>query len=142
MHGLRARPRIPPAQGLGIPDGERHRSVNRPVSRGGGHSHGAPPTHISTNGAPPTHLIQGAQPRDVGSACQGHLLHVHGLIPPHGLLHSDLHCPELLWGQWGLRGCGENRPTGSQPCAWERCMKKQSVFTELAPNWYTTVSSA
>ena len=77
-------------------------------------------THtISTNGAPPTHLIQGAQAGDVGSACQGHLLHVHGLILPHGLLHSDLHGPELLWGQWGLGGCRGNRPTGSQPRAWE-----------------------
>lgn len=40
----------------------------------------------------------------MGSVCQGYLLHVHGLILPHGLLHSVLHCPELFWGQWGLLG--------------------------------------
>lgn len=61
---------------------------------------------ISTRGGHPTHLIQRAQARDMGGVCQGHLLHVHGLILPHGLLHKALHCPELLWGQWSLAGSG------------------------------------
>lgn len=40
----------------------------------------------------------------MGSVCQGYLFHVHGLILPHSLLHSVLHCLELLWCQWGLVG--------------------------------------
>lgn len=73
---------------------------------------------ISTKEAPPTHLIQAAQARDMGSVCQGYLLHVHNLVLPHSLLHSALHCSELLWGQGGLVGREENGQTDRQsaPC--------------------------
>lgn len=82
----------------------------------------------STEGAPPTHLIQTAQARDMCGVCQGYLLCVHGLILPHGLLHSHLHGLELLWGQRGLVGWeGKDRPTGSQPHVGKRCIKRQSL---------------
>lgn len=42
----------------------------------------------------------------MGSVCQGHILHVHRLILPHGFLHVALYCPQLFCGQWGL-GSGD-----------------------------------
>ena len=69
-------------------------------------------------GAPPTHLIQTVKARDMCGVCQGYLLRVHGLILPHSLLHSALHCLELLWGQRGLVGWEEKGQTDRQsaPC--------------------------
>lgn len=108
MHGPQAPPRTPPAQDLGISEGERGQLCYL----------ACPGQAVSTKGAPPTHLIQRTQAGDVGSACQGHLLHVHSLILSYGLLHNALHCLELLWGQWGLVGWGGNGQTDSQsaPC--------------------------